>query len=279
MRSHGSLTNKNLSQFIVFFANTLMASPLLISSQHNTQFKRWVSLLTSQGSKTHQQCVVSGTKLRKEMTQHSNFPICEILLPPSHGDTKDLLDATTCFSLTGRLFAELDIFGTNEPLAICPIPLIPTFDLSQPPQGLEILCPIGDPGNLGALLRSCRAFDVRTAILLAEAVHPFHPKVIRASSGAVFSQSLAQGCSISELHKPELLKWVVPLDMQGEDIASLTWPKDIRLLIGEEGMGIPSLPYATRFSISQIHPSIPLNATVAGSIALHSYRQQHPPGY
>ena len=253
-----------------------MASPLLISSQHNPQFKRWVSLLTSQGSKTHRQCVVSGTKLRKEMTQNPDFLVCEILLPPSHKDTEDLLNSATCFSLTRQLFDELDIFGTKEPLAICPIPFTPTFDLSQPPQGLEILCPIGDPGNLGALLRSCRAFDVRTAILLSEAVHPFHPKVIRASSGAVFSQSLAQGCSISELHKPELLKWIIPLDMQGEDIARLSWPKDIRLLIGEEGMGIPSLPYVTQFSISQIHPSIPLNATVAGSIALHSYRQQHP---
>ena len=136
--------------------------------------------------------------------------------------------------------------------------------------------PIGDPGNLGALLRSCMAFGVRTVILLREAVHPFHPKVIRASSGAVFIQSLSQGCAISELHKPEIVKWIIPLDTQGDDITTLSWPQHIRLLIGEEGMGIPSLPYSQRLSISQIHSSIPLNATVAGSIALHAYRQQYP---
>jgi TrmH family RNA methyltransferase len=64
--------------------------------------------------------------------------------------------------------------------------------------------------------------------------------------------------------------------MQGEDIATLAWPEHIRLLIGEEGTGIPSLPYSQRFCISQIHTAIPLNATVASSIALHAYRRQHP---
>lgn len=211
------------------------------------------------------------------MRQDSNVQPCEILVPQSYKDTEDLSPSATCFSLPQKLFVELDIFGTKEPLAICPIPFISIMDLTAPPHGLEILCPMGDPGNLGALLRSCRAFAVRTVILLSEAVHPFHPKVIRASSGAVFSQSLVQaGCSISDLQKPELLKWVIPLDMQGEDIANLSWPKDIRLLIGEEGMGIPSFHYGRKFGISQIHPSIPLNATVASSIALYAYRQQHP---
>lgn len=253
-----------------------MIRPQLISSRHNPQFKRWVSLLESQGSKTHAQCLVSGTKLREEITQDTHTSICEILFPLSYENIEDYSSREKSFALSKELFNELDVFGTQAPLVVCTNPTIPPFDLTQPPLGLEILCPIGDPGNLGALLRSCRAFGVRTVILLREAVHPFHPKVIRASSGAVFVQSLSQGCSISELAKPERLKWIIPLDMEGEDIATLAWPQHVRLLIGEEGMGIPSLPYSQRFSISQIHTAIPLNATVASSIALHAYRQQHP---
>ena len=247
----------------------------LLSSRQNIRFKRWVTLLNSEGVKTHQQCLVSGTTLRKEITQRAETTICEILFPPSYEMREDLPSHATGVTLAKPLFDELDIFGTKEPLVVCTTPSIPSFDLTQPPRGMEILCPIGDPGNLGALLRSCRAFDVRTVILLREAVHPFHPKVIRASSGAVFVQPLSQGCSISELSQPDIVKWIIPLDMQGDDIATLSWPQHIRLLIGEEGMGIPSLPYSQRFSISQIHPSIPLNATVASSIALHAYRQQH----
>jgi RNA methyltransferase, TrmH family len=249
--------------------------PRLIASRHNLQFKRWVSLLESQGVKAHQQCLVSGKKLREEIIQNSEVSICEILFPSSHEVLKDISSQATCFTLPKKLFNELDIFGTKEPLLVCSNPSIPPIDLTQPPMGLEILCPIGDPGNMGALLRSCRAFGVRTVILLREAVYPFHPKVIRASSGAVFPQLLNQGCSITELHRPEILKWIHALDMDGEDVSTVSWPQHVRLLLGEEGIGIPSFQFQQRLSIPQFHMSIPLNATVASSIALHSYRQQH----
>jgi len=202
-----------------------MAPPRLIASRQNSQFKRWLSLLESQGVKTHQQCLVSGTKLRQEITQDSRTSICEILWPSSYEGQEEQLSYRTSFTLSKELFHELDVFGTKEPLLVCPTPSIPLFDLTKPPLGLEILCPIGDPGNLGALLRSCWAFGVRTMILLREAVHPFHPKVIRASSGAVFAQSLSQGCSISELQTPEILQWISALDMQGNNIATFSWPQ------------------------------------------------------
>jgi TrmH family RNA methyltransferase len=252
-----------------------MTRPRLISSRQNPQFKRWISLLESQGVKAHKQCLVSGKKLRKEIPPDSGVSICEILFPSSYEVLEDLSPQATCFALPKELFNELDIFGTNEPLLVCTNPSMPPFDLTQPPMGLEILCPIGDPGNMGALLRSCRAFGVRTVILLREAVHPFHPKVIRASSGAVFVQSLNQGCSITELHRPEILKWIHALDMDGKDVSTVSWPQHVRLLLGEEGIGIPSFQFQQRLSIPQFHMSIPLNATVASSIALHSYRQQH----
>lgn len=253
-----------------------MSQPRLISSQNNPQFKRWASLRESQGVKAHQQCLVSGSKIVKEITQISETTICEILIPHTHEIGEDLLSQGAHFILTKELFHQLDVFGTKEPLVVCTTPSIPPYDLTQPPIGLEVLCPFSDPGNLGALLRSCRAFGVNKVILLREAVHPFHPKVIRASSGAVFAQSLNQGCSITELHRAEVLKWLSALDMKGENIATGSWPEHVRLLLGEEGGGIPSFDFPRRFSITQIHSSIPLNATVASSITLYAYRQQHP---
>ncbi len=252
-----------------------MTRPQLISSRHNPQFKRWASLLASQGVQSHQQCLVSGGKILEEMTQRHENALCEILLPQSHTIEEKWLSKGTSFTLTKELFQQLDVFGTRQPLAVFMTPSTPQVDLTQPPLGLEILCPIGDPGNLGALLRSCRAFGVRTVILLREAVHPFHPKVIRASSGAVFAQPLSQGCSITELHTPEILQWISALDMKGENLATTTWPKHVRMLVGEEGVGLPSFPFPKLFRIPQIHDSIPLNAMVASSIALYAYRQQH----
>ena len=246
-----------------------------ISSRQNSHFKRWVSLLNSHGITRHHLCLVSGNKLRREIGTHSGVTVHEILLPPSWTSRENLPSQGIHYELSHSLFQELDVFGTKEPLLVCDVPKISRRDLSQAPNGLEVLCPIGDPGNLGALLRCCRAFDVRTVVLLQEAVHPFHPKVIRASSGAVFVQSLQWADSIADLNTQETLQWITALDLQGTNLSRVRWSKHVRLLIGEEGVGVPPFQFAERLCIPQIHPAIPLNATVAGSIALYAYRQHY----
>ena len=250
-----------------------MNQPYPISSRQNSHFKRWLSLLDSHGIKRHHQCLVAGNKLRREIGKNPGVSVQEILLPSSWNFGEDLPYQSKLFKLYNPLFQELDVFGTKEPLLVCNVPEISSMDLTQAPNGLEVLCPIGDPGNLGALLRCCRAFDVRTVILLREAVHPFHPKVIRGSSGAVFVQPLHWGGSIADLNTAETLKWITALDLQGTNMATIKWSENVRLLIGEEGVGVPPYHFANRLCIPQNHTSIPLNATVAGSIALYAYRQ------
>ena len=196
----------------------------------------------------------------------------EILLPHSWNFQEDFPYQSKRYELSNFLFQELDVFGTKEPLLVCQVPEISRIDLTRAPYGLEVLCPIGDPGNLGALLRCCRAFDVRTVILLREAAHPFHPKVIRASSGAVFVQPLQWGGSIADLDTVETLRWITALDLQGTTMSKAEWSENLRLLIGEEGVGVPAFQFAERLCIPQNNTSIPLNATVAGSIALYAYR-------
>jgi len=56
-------------------------------------------------------------------------------------------------------------------------------------------------------------------------------------------------------------------------MSTVEWSKNVRLLIGEEGVGVPPFHFAKRLCIPQNNTSIPLNATVAGSIALYAYRR------
>lgn len=49
---------------------------------------------------------------------------------------------------------------------------------------------IKDPGNMGTILRTALALGVKDVILSREAVNPYNPKVIRASSGAIFQLNL-----------------------------------------------------------------------------------------
>ena len=104
-------------------------------------------------------------------------------------------------------------------------------------------------------------------------MHPFHPKVIRASSGAVFSLQLEQAGALSTLNSPQSLRWITALDIKGKGLEEWEWQPQTRLLIGEEGIGIPPFSYRSRLCISQYDSSIPLNAAVAVSIACHAYHQ------
>src|SRR5438876_363273 len=49
---------------------------------------------------------------------------------------------------------------------------------------------VGNPGNLGAILRTCDAVGCAGIILLGDTTDPYHPAALRASMGAVFSQRL-----------------------------------------------------------------------------------------
>ncbi|WP_245986946.1 TrmH family RNA methyltransferase [Azospirillum thermophilum] len=168
--------------------------------------------------------------------------------------------------LSPALFRALDVSGTNHPLLVGSVPAIPAIDLTQPPQGLELLCALGDPSNLGALLRSAAAFGPARVVLLEGAAHPFHPKCLRAASNAQFELTLLRGPRWAEVN--HAAGPLVALDAGGEDLTRYDWPADLRLILGEEGQGVPADCPARRLSIPTTGAVESLNATVAASIAL-----------
>ncbi|UCE63854.1 MAG: RNA methyltransferase [Nitrospirota bacterium] len=256
--------------------SSLSNFPRTITSSHNVQLKRWTSLLDSRGLTHHQQCLVSGKKLVRQILVQFPKLCLEILYPTLRSPILLTPQQVTHFRLTPELFRKLDLIGTRFPLLVCQIPPITLASLATPPRGLEVLCPFGDPTNVGAIIRSSCAFNVTSLILLREAAHPFHPKSIRASSGAVFHQGILQGPGVAELHKKEVLQWITALDVKGGNLSSWKWPKNIRLLIGEEGVGLSKQAFPRILAIPQTKKANSLNAAIAASIALYSYRQQHP---
>ena len=87
--------------------------------------------------------------------------------------------------LKKHLYNELDTFNTNAPLLVIQTPEIPEWDYRLT-EGCNLLIPFQDPVNVGAVIRSAAGFGVKKIIMLKEAAHPFHPRSIRASTGAVF---------------------------------------------------------------------------------------------
>lgn len=244
-----------------------------ISSSQNAHVKRWVALQDARGIERSRQCLVSGEKVvRETLAQHPALCL-ELIHLTGTPLPFSIPPHAKAYALTTPLFEKIDLFGTGAPVLVCQIPPCPSADLEARPRGLEILCPLGDPANVGALIRTAAALGVARVILLKESAHPYHPKAIRAASGTTFTVSLAQGPSIKNL--PEPATWVT-LDTQGESLPAFQWPKDIRLLVGEEGLGLPPIASGTRVAVPMTDLVESLNAVVAAGMALYAYRVQHP---
>ena len=240
----------------------------MISSSQNNHFKRWKSLHLGKGIKKNQQFLLFGQKTVKEAKKSPQWKIIESL------HWKEIEEKTSYpqWILSKDLFHEIDLFGTNSEILVIETPQLQTWQPNNKNEGVTLLCPLGDPANLGALIRSAAAFNVRNFVLLKEAANPFHPKAIRSASGSIFLISLSSGPSLHQL-SPEK-NWF-SLDMNGEDINQITWPKNPFLLIGEEGPGVPEIykEQTQKIKIPMSKDVESLNAAVAASIALFKIQE------
>ena len=239
---------------------------LKIESPQNDTFKKLLSLIGSKGLKKEGLFLLSGEKLIREFLKKPHLNIVyEILGPHAQPLQKDVAKHV---QLTADLFDEIDVLGTHFNILVLEQPAIKNLtveDLSSyTPQGIEVVIPIGDPGNLGALIRSCEAFAVPRVILTQEAAHPFLPKSVKASAGSVLRVPLSYGPILAAFPSN-----CIALDMDGVVIDDFAWPKAGLLVVGEEGPGLSD--GKSRFAK---HIRIPtqgvesLNVVVAASIAL-----------
>lgn len=246
-----------------------------IDSRSNSLYKSWKNLLSAKGIREEGHLIISGRKLVPEYLESPQLrPTALIVTDPADVEKLKFKKTLDVYWLAKSLFSELDESGTYFPLLVAEAPQIPQSNLEIPPQGLEVVLSLSNPQNLGAVLRSCEAFQATQVHLLKECAYPFLPKVIRSSSGSALRVPLSMGPSVRELtDKTSTL--MTALDMHGENLAKTKLDKKIRLLIGEEGQGIPrNLKFHKTLSIPIKTGMDSLNAGVAASIALYSHQTQ-----
>ena len=247
-----------------------------ITSDQNPKFKLWKSLLLTKSRKKEGLFLLSGQKILADFLLENGpsiFPISAVLLTRKHADVwSDLKNKpkSSLFTLDSLLFKQLDVLGTDYPIFVCQRPSDEiTEALSSIPEGLELGLPLTDPANLGALCRSAHSFGVKRVILTSGSCDPFHPKALRASSGAVLKMKFTR--LLNDTSNTNSADYC--LDLNGQNIYDFSWPKNIRLWLGEEGQGFKRT-FQTQNKITiPIQGMESLNATVAGSIAIFSYSQ------
>lgn len=239
-----------------------------IESSANSVFKKFLSLTTSKGLKAEGLFILGGEKLIREFLQNPHLEIDAEVVPDG---APAISSAKSVFEMSRNLFNELDTQGTHFNLLIVSQPLIKKFEPSAP-QGLEVICPLGDPGNLGAIIRSAEAFGMSKVILTQEAAHPFLPKAVKAAAGSLLRMPLFRSGPLVDFTSD-----LIALDQGGLDLEDFSWPKNCRLMVGEEGPGLSRAAGKLKFQqILSIRTRgvESLNAVVAASLAFHDYARK-----
>ena len=125
---------------------------------------------------------------------------------------------------------------------------------------------VGDPGNVGTILRSAEAFGAGSVAFGPSTADPYAPKAVRASMGAVFTVPLVQVSSIDPL--PGVT--VALVAGRGVSLATLELQDEVTLMIGSERDGLPDDLVAAADHVAQIPiANHSLNAAMAATVALY----------
>jgi TrmH family RNA methyltransferase len=128
---------------------------------------------------------------------------------------------------------------------------------------------VGDPGNVGTVLRSAAAFAASCVALGAASADPYSPKAVRASMGAIFAVPVAHATP------DQLPGTTVALDAGAERnlaevAAELPDGTPVSLLVGAEREGLPADVVAAADHAARIPIATEsLNAAIAAAVALY----------
>lgn len=247
---------------------------MIIESAQNPTFKKLKSLQKKKGILKEQFTLVAGQRIIKEALTSRPHPQCQWVCSNKHLESGFAALDIEKIVLKNELFREIDEFGTDSPILKIPLPAIETFENWDQKSNTLVLC-LGDPLNMGTLLRTALGLGIDQALLCEEACFPFTPRVIRSSSGYALNFKFAKGPSVKKLLDPALniqTQNFVALDKGGTALSQLEWPSPLYFLVGEEGQGVPREYLGKRAEIPLENSVESLNAAIAGAIGLHAWR-------
>lgn len=158
-----------------------------------------------------------------------------------------------------------------------------SYPIEQPAWEDRVLVSDGvsDPGNWGTIVRTAVWFGWRTLVVLPGGVDAYHPKVVRASAGALFHAFLHRVQRTEEgLQELERRGYTLigAEPAAGIPLERVRLPRRVALAVGNEAHGLSE---AVRrrchvlFRIPGAGTLESLNVGIATAIALYHFWQQH----
>ena len=265
-----------------------MDGPLLIQSRNNPRVKSVVALKESKHRRSSGFFLVEGMHEIRTAIGYS-YPVRELYCLESAyreiaNTLKDLPPSVDIFLVSSSVFEKLS--GRQNPdgvLGMCeqlPVPSLGDVDAFERP--ILVLDELENPGNLGAILRSCAAFGFGDIVLNDTALDPYHPNVIRNSRG----HSL--GLKIYRDTKEDALRWFQKYDYTtfiatpeaDHTIGEIQIDRKTAFILGNEHHGVSAFwrenaQKQIRIPMTGMVDS--LNVSVSASIVLYEvFKQLNP---
>lgn len=143
---------------------------------------------------------------------------------------------------------------------------------------IVILDGVQDPGNMGALMRTARAFNFNTMFISNGSVDIFNPKVIRASQGAIFKLNFIFGHPVDFILKLKSENYsVFGTDVvNGKNLQEVETNSKFAFILGNEGSGVSQMVKSLKLPNIYIDMSATesLNVSVAGSIIMYELNKK-----
>lgn len=237
-----------------------------INSVQNEQVKHVVNLQNKWHRQEHRQFVVEGTRACAQLCE--KYEPVVIYMTENYYKGHEFVDFEDI--IIGVSEAVINkMCTTKNPSGICAIFNIPAEKpLPQAGPGL-ILLEVSDPGNLGTLIRTAAAMNIKEIILVG-GVDPYNSKVIQSTAGCLATINLYQTTFDQLITQTQLqLCALVVKNGATPDTINL---KNKFLVVGNEAHGLsPKQVQACQEKMTIPMPghAESLNAAIAGAIGLY----------
>jgi len=249
----------------------------IIQSPHNPLIKRIRSLGNRKTRYAERAFVLEGMRAFSAAVDAGIEPEIVFLADDAADDLFDLASPYAKRIIARRLFDQ--VMETESPQGIAAIFSMPASPLPEAgDQLIVVLDGIGDPGNLGTIIRTAAAAGADGVVLGPGCVDPFNPKAVRAAMGALFAIPVWEHSSIIE-------SWLVdscPNRLLADGAGELSydadvWQGSVAMIVGSEAHGATA--WGRSLATSQIRIPLTrhvesLNASIAAGILLFEAQRQ-----
>jgi TrmH family RNA methyltransferase len=151
---------------------------------------------------------------------------------------------TRVAELSDELFARIsDRDGPGGLAAIVRTRPLDLADLPVPPGAVFVaLHEIGNPGNLGTVIRTADATGTAGVVLVGRCTDPYDPAAVKASMGALFGVPVAHAADADALFGWARKHGVTVATTSARaphDFWAADYPRPLAVLLGAEGPGLP----------------------------------------